>query len=150
MDCGVGFVLFFFLRRRGLACWLVGDLGGKDRMGEFTQGWESWGGLGLGKRRTIFCPPGPLPLRKDSCISSSGGGFGREGIWVFLPLGACVVVKGAIFVAVGILVVRGAAVAVDVDNIGWRLAAIARGNPLLQRPKARGSNIFFVWYIWGR
>lgn len=30
-------------------------------------------------RRTIFCPPGPLPLRYDSSISESGGGFGRGG-----------------------------------------------------------------------
>lgn len=29
--------------------------------------------------RTIFCPPGPEPLRKDSSISESGGGFGRGG-----------------------------------------------------------------------
>ena len=29
---------------------------------------------------TIFCPPGPLPLRYDSSISESGGGFGRGGI----------------------------------------------------------------------
>jgi hypothetical protein len=34
--------------------------------------------------RTIFCPPGPLPFKKDSSISSSGGGFGRGGIfWCF-------------------------------------------------------------------
>lgn len=29
--------------------------------------------------RTIFWPPGPLPLRYDSSISESGGGFGRGG-----------------------------------------------------------------------
>jgi hypothetical protein len=27
----------------------------------------------------IFCPPGPLPFRKDSSISVSGGGWGRGG-----------------------------------------------------------------------
>jgi hypothetical protein len=29
--------------------------------------------------RTIFWPPGPLPLTYDSSISDSGGGFGRGG-----------------------------------------------------------------------
>lgn len=29
--------------------------------------------------RTIFWPPGPLPFRKASSISDSGGGFGRGG-----------------------------------------------------------------------
>lgn len=36
------------------------------------------------KRHTIFCPPGPLPFRNDSSISSSGGGLGRGGKFVFL------------------------------------------------------------------
>lgn len=36
------------------------------------------------ERRTIFCPPGPLPFRKDSSISESGGGLGRGGrLWCF-------------------------------------------------------------------
>lgn len=36
------------------------------------------------KGHTIFCPPGPLPFRNDSSISSSGGGLGRGGRFVFL------------------------------------------------------------------
>ena len=35
---------------------------------------------GEGERCTIFCPPGPLPLRYDSLRSLSGGGLGREGM----------------------------------------------------------------------
>lgn len=34
-------------------------------------------------KRTIFCPPGPLPWIKFSSISCSGGGLGRGGIAFF-------------------------------------------------------------------
>ena len=58
-----------------------------------------WGDLILDQNKmkmdeiTIFCPPGPLPLRKASSISSSGGGFGRGGICFcfVLPEGQVVV-----------------------------------------------------------
>lgn len=38
---------------------------------------ESW--TDERRARTIFWPPGPLPLRKDSSMSDSGGGFGLGG-----------------------------------------------------------------------
>lgn len=88
-------------------------------------------------------------MRKDSCISSSGGGFGREGICFFLFFGACVVVKGVDIGVVGILILGGVVVTVDIESIGWRRAAVARRMPLLQWPKARGSSILFVWCIRG-
>lgn len=55
--------------------------------------------------------------------------------------------NGFDFGAVGILILGGVAVAVDVESIGWTWAAIARGIPLLQWLKARGSSILFVWCI---
>ena len=97
--------------------------------------------------RTIFCPPGPLPLRKDSWISSSGGGLGREGICVFLVVREWVVVKGADF---GILILGGGVEVIDDDDdVGWRQVAIARGMTLLQRAIARGSSIvsFYVYEV---
>lgn len=40
----------------------------------------------MGETQTIFWPPGPLPFRNDSSISSSGGGFGRGGRFLLLDL----------------------------------------------------------------
>lgn len=49
-----------------------------------------------GERHTIFWPPGPLPFKNDSSISSSGGGFGRGGRFLLPALrsgGLLVVLK---------------------------------------------------------
>lgn len=45
--------------------------------------------------RTIFCPPGPVPLRYTSVNSCSGGGLGRGGYRVAPLLSGDVVEKGA-------------------------------------------------------
>lgn len=46
-------------------------------------------------QRTIFWPPGPLPLRYDSSSSESGGGLGRGGMWNWCFFSAADVLKAA-------------------------------------------------------
>ena len=61
-----------------------GGLEGEDGVGDSGNGVVERGGC------TIFCPPGPLPLTKNSSISDSGGGLGRVGICLALGLGEVV------------------------------------------------------------
>lgn len=87
------------------------------------------------RRRTIFWPPGPLPLRYTSVNSCSGGGLGRGGYRVAPFLSGDVVEKGAAATNVLMLVLPAA-------------TTMCLERPWLLRAKPAGARGFIHHIAW--
>lgn len=82
---------------------------------------------------TIFCPPGPVPLRYTSVNSCSGGGLGRGGYRVAPLLSGDVVEKGA---------------AVVIEMLLLPAITVCRKMPWLRAVKPAGPRAFIHHIAW--